>query len=115
MGKKIMIDPITRIEGHLRIEVEVSEDQAQQISGGLDKIKGTFDNLQPILLKVCRPIVNTWKELNKEMSIEQAEVELGLSFEIDGNLFVTRSKAGANLSVKLILNPKETQEQGGTE
>ena len=24
MGKKIMIDPITRIEGHLRIEVEVS-------------------------------------------------------------------------------------------
>jgi Ni,Fe-hydrogenase I large subunit len=23
MGKKIMIDPITRIEGHLRIEVEV--------------------------------------------------------------------------------------------
>ncbi len=24
MGKKITIDPITRIEGHLRIEVEVS-------------------------------------------------------------------------------------------
>ena len=24
MGKKIMIDPVTRIEGHLRIEVEVS-------------------------------------------------------------------------------------------
>ncbi len=24
MAKKIMIDPITRIEGHLRIEVEVS-------------------------------------------------------------------------------------------
>jgi [NiFe] hydrogenase large subunit len=23
MGKKIMIDPVTRIEGHLRIEVEV--------------------------------------------------------------------------------------------
>jgi [NiFe] hydrogenase large subunit len=24
MGKKIMIDPVTRIEGHLRIEVEVA-------------------------------------------------------------------------------------------
>jgi len=24
MAKKIMIDPITRIEGHLRIEVEIS-------------------------------------------------------------------------------------------
>jgi [NiFe] hydrogenase large subunit len=25
MGNKIMIDPITRIEGHLRIEVEVED------------------------------------------------------------------------------------------
>jgi len=25
MGKKIMIDPVTRIEGHLRIEVEVED------------------------------------------------------------------------------------------
>ena len=25
-NKKIIIDPITRIEGHLRIEVEVDED-----------------------------------------------------------------------------------------
>ena len=25
MGKKIVIDPITRIEGHLRIEVEIEE------------------------------------------------------------------------------------------
>lgn len=24
MGKRIMIDPITRIEGHMRVEVEVA-------------------------------------------------------------------------------------------
>lgn len=41
------------------------------------------------------------------MSIEQAEVELGLSFEGEGNLFVTKSTLGANLKIKLILKPKE--------
>ena len=30
MSKKIVIDPITRIEGHLRIELEVDEENVVQ-------------------------------------------------------------------------------------
>ena len=30
MGKKIVIDPITRIEGHLRIEVEIEEGKVKK-------------------------------------------------------------------------------------
>lgn len=41
------------------------------------------------------------------MDIERAEIELGLSFEGEGNLYVTKSSAGANLKVKLSLKPKE--------
>jgi hypothetical protein len=41
------------------------------------------------------------------MNIEQAEIELGLSFEGEGNLYVTKSKLGANLTVKLVLTPKD--------
>lgn len=40
------------------------------------------------------------------MNIEQAEIELGLSFEGEGNLYITKSKAGASLTVKLTLKPK---------
>jgi hypothetical protein len=41
------------------------------------------------------------------MHIEQAEVEIGLSFEGQGNLYVAKSAIGANLTVKLVLKPKE--------
>ena len=89
------------------VEVEVPPDQAQAISGGLaDRVNETFDKIRPILVKTCRPIADAWIEINKDMNIEQAEVELGLSFEGEGNLYVTKSKASANLTVKLVLKPK---------
>ncbi len=90
------------------IEVEVSPDQARQISGGLaDKVGGTFGQIQPLLVRACHPIVAAWKEINQDMSIEQAEVELGLGFEGEGNVYVTKAKANANLTVKLTLKPKK--------
>ncbi len=90
------------------VEVETTEEQAQQIAGGfVENVNTSLDKIQPILMKVSRPIIAAWNELNKDMLIEHAEVELGLSFEGEGNLYVTKSKAGANLIVKLILKPKE--------
>ena len=90
------------------VEVEVPADQAQQISGGFaDKVSATFDKIQPILIKTCRPIIAAWKEINQDMNIDHAEIELGFSFEGEGNLYVTKTKAGANLTVKLVLKPKE--------
>ncbi len=108
-----MATKVVTLDDGTRVEIEVSEDQAQQISGGLDGIKGTFDKVHPILVKTCRPIVNAWNELSREMTIEQAEVEIGLSFEGEGNLFVTKSKAGANLSIKLVLKPKQDKGDAG--
>ena len=88
------------------VEVEVSAEDAQEISGGFaEKVGSTFDKIKPILLNTCRPIASAWQEINRHMEIEKAEIALGLSFEGEGNLFVTKSKAGANLSVKLVLKP----------
>ena len=94
------------------VEVEVSPDQARQISGGLaDKVSGTFEKIQPLLVKSCRPIVAAWKEINQDMNVEQAEVELGLGFEGEGNIYVTKAKANANLTIKLTLKPKKLSQR----
>jgi len=90
------------------VEVEAKPDEVQQISGGFaERVESTFDKIRPLLVNTCRPITAAWKELNQEMHIEQAEVELGLSFEGEGNIYVTKAKTGANLVVKLTLRPKE--------
>lgn len=92
------------------VEIEVSEDYAKQISGGFaDKVNSTFDKVQPILVNASKPIISAWQELNQDMYFEQAEVELGLSFEGEGNLYITKSKTTANLTIKLILKPKNNQ------
>jgi hypothetical protein len=102
-----MATKLIQLEDGTLVEVEVPPEQAQQISGGFaDRVNETFDKVRPILVNTCRPIAAAWKEISKEMEIEQAEVQLGLSFEGEGNLYITKSKAGANLTVKLVLKPK---------
>lgn len=91
----------------LLIEVDASEDEVRQISGGVvDKVSTTIDKIESILVKVCRPVTAAWQAIEQDMDVEQAEVELGLSFEGEGNLYVTKAKANANLTVKLVLKPR---------
>lgn len=105
-----MSTKLIRLDDGILVEVEVPRDQAQQISGGFaDKVNTTIDSIKPILVHTCRPIIAAWKELERDMNIEGAEIELGLSFEGEGNLFVTKSKAGANITVKLIMKPGATE------
>jgi len=98
------------LEDGILIEAEVPEDEARAISSSTIKgVRSTFDQIKPILLSVSRPLASTWKELNKEMEIEQAEVDIGFSFEGEGNLYITKAKANANLNVKLVLKPKKEE------
>ena len=103
------------------VEIEVSENKAQPIAGGAaEKLQdATIDKVKPILLKACKPIVEVWKELNKDMHIEQAAVELGLGFEAEGNFYITKAKGNANLEKRALSlqgkldNPVVLEASGG--
>lgn len=104
MGSKLI-----KLEGTL-VQVEVAEDSVREISANLAKsVDATFDQLKAILSKVCSPIAEAWGEMNKQLVVDQAEVELALSFEASGNLFIANSKAGVNLKVKLVLKAPPTE------
>jgi hypothetical protein len=101
-----MATKLIQLENNTLVEVEVQDNQAQEISGGLaEKVESSFDQIKPTLIKICKPITEMWEEVGKDMTIEQAEVEIGLAFELEGNLYITKSKAGANLKIKLTLKP----------
>lgn len=103
-----MSSKLIELEDGTLVEIEVPEKTAQPISGGLaDKIKSaTLENIKPILLRACKPVAEVWGELNRDLHIDQAEIELGLGFETEGNLYITKAKGNANLTVKLTLKPK---------
>jgi hypothetical protein len=99
---------LIELDNEILIEIEVPPNEAQKISGGLaDRVNATLDKIRPILLNTCRPIIAAWNDIGKEIDVDRAEIELGLSFEGEGNLYITKSKAGANLTVKLVLKPRE--------
>lgn len=100
---------LIRLEDNSFIEVVAATNDYENVSSGVKaakEVESTLDKVAPLLKQICTPIANTWEELNQEVSIEQAEVEIGLSFEAEGNIYITRSKAGANLNIKLVMKKK---------
>ncbi|NES65993.1 MAG: hypothetical protein F6K24_12395 [Okeania sp. SIO2D1] len=45
------------------------------------------------------------------MEIQQAEMEVDFKFEEEGNLYITKAKAGANFKVKLVWKPKQSENE----
>ena len=101
-----MASKLIKLEDGTLVEVEVTGKEVQQIAGGLaEKVDATINKIKPVLLKTCQPIVAAVKDLREEVDLEQVEVEVGLSFDIEGNVYVAKAKAGANIKVKLTLKP----------
>ena len=102
MGTKLI-----RLEDDLLVEVDVPESEVQLVSGGLaDTVEATLNKIKPVLLKACKPIADAVKEIRAEVDLDQVEIELGLSFEGEGNLYITKAKAGANMVVRMTLKSK---------
>ena len=102
-----MATKLIRLEDGTLVEVEAQPNEVEQISSRTaDRVEESLDKIVPILVKVCQPLIAAWQQLDQGALLEQAEVELGLSFEGEGNIYVTKAKAGANLTVKLVLKPR---------
>lgn len=88
------------------IEIAAAPGEPQQISSrAAEHVDETLGSIEPLLVRACRPVISAWRELSREMQIDSAEIELGLSFEGEGNLYIAKAKAGANFTVKLTLRP----------
>ena len=107
-----MATRLIELEDGILVEAEVPENEAQPISTNVIKeVKSSFAKVKPILISISRPIAEAWQEINKDMEIQQAEVEVGFNFEGEGNLYITKGKAGTNLKVKLVLKPKQSENE----
>ncbi|AVH60473.1 MULTISPECIES: CU044_2847 family protein [Streptomyces] len=103
-----MATKLIRLADGTLVEVEVPTAQARRISGGVtDNVNSRLDQIDSLLVSVCKPLLSAWRALGEEVSIEQAQVEVGLSFEGEGNIFITKAKAGANLTVTLTITRRE--------
>jgi hypothetical protein len=101
---------LIKLDNGLMMEVEVSQDEIEQISGGRDevieKVQSSMGAVESILKESVKPIVSAYETLNQDVVLERAEVEIGIGFSAEGNIFIAKGKGSANLKVKLVLKPK---------
>lgn len=101
-----MATQLIQLQNGLMVEAELPGQTGQQIAGGVSKLGVSFnEKVKPVLLEICEPLAAVWEHLSNDVHVEQAEVEMGFSFEGEGNLFLTKAKTGANFTVKLTLKP----------
>jgi hypothetical protein len=94
---------IITLKDGIRVEAEVSDNV--RVASPTDKVDRTLDVIKPVLKKAVEPVVAVWKELNQEMKISEAQIELGFGFEASGDVFVASAKGNANFKVTLTLKP----------
>lgn len=99
-----MASKLIKLDDGTLVEVEVAGDEVQQISGGLaEKVHATMNKIKDTLLKTCQPILAAVKDLREDGDLEQVEVEVGLSFDVEGNVYITKANFGANVLVRMTL------------
>jgi len=102
---------LIELEDGTLIEVDHLAGAVQKTAGGsaIQHVDKTIDRVTPVLARVGQAVAAAWRELNKDMTITETQIELGLSFEGEGNVYVTKATAGANLVVTLTLKPPDSE------
>ena len=102
-----MASKLIRLKDSTLVEIESTGTGVSAIAGGVaDKVDTTLNTIKPLILKACEPISEVYHELNEKMNVAQIELELGLGFEAEGDLFITKAKGHANFVVKVTMKPK---------
>lgn len=103
-----MANKLIKLEDGTLVEVEVAGDEVQQIAGGAaKKVDATLEKIRPVLLKICQPIATSVKNLREDVDLEQVEVEVALSFDFEGNIYIAKTNLGANVLVRMTLKKLE--------
>jgi hypothetical protein len=88
----------------ISVEVDVADGRKAVSTVGDLATKG-WNQVESILRHITGPFVNVYKDLAKEASISEIEIEIGLAFEAEGGIFVVKSRGSANLNVTVKLKP----------
>jgi pantoate kinase len=101
-----MTGQIIELDNGILVEVEAAPGVKHMDSGTAARVQKSIDTIRPLLLAASRPVLSVLEELNKDMTITDAKVEIGLGFGVSGGVFIAKGEASANLKVTLTLAPK---------
>ncbi len=101
-----MADLIRFTKSDVLIEVARTDDTKPVADVAASKVDASFDAAVKRLEPVLAPVVETVQGAIARSGVKEAEVTMSFSFTAEGNLFLTKATAEANLEVKLTFGAK---------
>ncbi|MEQ8542089.1 MAG: CU044_2847 family protein [Coleofasciculus sp. D1-CHI-01] len=91
--------------GTILVAVDVSESAVGQVATPgeppIKKLDRSFNIIQALIVRGCRPLTKAFKQLHQETQATDAEVEFGINFTTKGNVYLVESSGTATLKVKV--------------
>ena len=81
------------------------EKREEMHNAALERVDSTFEMVGSFIEKMVRPIGQSFVDLKTALDVpievKEAEIEIGLSFSAEGNIFVTKAAAEGSLSIRI--------------
>ncbi|MEU4411113.1 CU044_2847 family protein [Streptosporangium sp. NPDC023963] len=85
------------------VEIEAIHGESREISGGFaEKVGSTLEGAAATILKTMNPIIRACQDMQSRGDVQSTEVELGFSFEAEGNLYIAKAKSTATIIVRIV-------------
>ena len=103
-----MATELIEIENGFLVEVQSDDDGFQQVvaSDLSGKVQEGLAGSKVIISETINNFVEVWGEVSDKVTVDSAEIELGLGFAAKGKLFIVQGDAKANLKIKIKIKEK---------
>lgn len=92
----------------VRVEVEGIPGEAEEVSGiAARRVSSSLDKIGPLLDRLCEVAAKSWSKPHAAAEVEHAELEVGIGFEGEGDLYIARLRGSANIVVRLHIKPQD--------
>lgn len=99
---------LIRMADGIVVQIEADDSEEKQISAKgkrVEEVSSRFDCALPTIRTICQSFASLWRELDKEVSIDEVNIELALGFEAGGTVFLASGKSKVNLAVTVTMKP----------
>ena len=89
----------------ITVEVAENPNRVQAVSGkAADKVASGFESATEVLSSIIKTVSRSIKKELEAAGVAEAELEFGVGFSIEGNIYITKTTGEGNLSVRMKVN-----------
>lgn len=90
------------------VEIESAPGEVQRAGALPDKVQRNLEGVRDLATTVVKSTFADFAKFGDAVGVESLEIEFGISFGVEGNVYLAKASSTANLTVKVTLVQRST-------